>query len=183
MVALLVSADIYRRIAVGKDSGDEARDYGGLDVSCDDMKMIAPGPIKILIVDDEIEVCDSLRRVLALKGYDIETATDPYTALRLIHRDNFLIVISDISMPGMSGVELLERIKKYNGMIQVLMMTGYVTLDNIMACMRLGADECFLKPIRDMRKITDAVKDCHGKLRRWNRIMLELSQGNEQVED
>ncbi len=134
-------------------------------------------PLKLLIVDDEKDITESLRRYFAFAGYRVDVANDPYTALRMIHRDNFLVVVSDIAMPGMTGVELLRRIKEYNGMIQVIMITGYVTLDNVLSCLRLGADDCFLKPLSDLGVLQAAVEEAVAKLRKWNRLMLDISRG------
>ena len=89
----------------------------------------------------------------------MDITNDPYTALKMIHEGNYLIVISDIAMPGMTGIELLSRIKEYNGMIQVIMVTGYVTLDNILTCLRLGADDCFLKPLADLDNLKESVDE------------------------
>jgi len=137
--------------------------------------------IKILIVDDEKEITDALRRFFTFEGYLVETANDPYTALRMVMKDNFLVVISDIAMPGMTGVELLSRIKKYNGMIQMIMITGYVTLDNILTCLRLGADDCFLKPLSDMTRLQTAVEEAIAKLQKWNTLMLDISKGRVKI--
>lgn len=137
--------------------------------------------IKILVVDDEKEITDALRRFFAFEGYVVEVANDPYTALRMVMKDNFLVVISDIAMPGMTGVELLSRIKKYNGMIQMIMITGYVTLDNILTCLRLGADDCFLKPLSDMSRLQKAVEEAIAKLQKWNNLMLDISKGRVKI--
>lgn len=134
-----------------------------------------PSQIKILIVDDEVDITNTLKRYFVFEGYDIDVTNDPYSALKMIHNNNYLLVISDISMPGMSGIELLRKIKEYNGMIQVIMITGYVTLDNILNCLRLGADECFLKPLRDLDDLKKAVDDSIVKLSRWRRLMSNIA--------
>ena len=134
-----------------------------------------PSQIKILIVDDEIDITNTLKRYFVFEGYDIDVTNDPYSALKMIHNNNYLLVISDISMPGMTGIELLQKIKEYNGMIQVIMITGYVTLDNILNCLRLGADECFLKPLRDLDDLKKAVDDSIIKLNRWRHLMSDIA--------
>ncbi len=131
----------------------------------------------ILIVDDEKPITDTLSRYFTLEGYDVRTANNPFVALRMIHRENILVVISDIAMPGMTGVELLQRIKQYNGMIQVIMITGYVTLDNILSCLRLGADDCFIKPLTDLGALRTAVDEAVVKLRKWHDLMVAITQG------
>lgn len=131
--------------------------------------------IKILIVDDEVDITTTLKRYFVFEGFDVDVTNDPYSALKMIHNNNYLLVISDIAMPGMDGIELLRRIKEYNGMIQVVMITGFVTLDNILNCLRLGADDCFLKPLRDLDDLKKAVDDCTVKLNKWRRLMVDIA--------
>lgn len=131
---------------------------------------------KILIVDDEKDITSTLKRFFAFEGYQVDTTNDPYTALKLIHEENYLVVISDIAMPGMTGIELLSRIKEYNGMIQVIMITGYVTLDNILTCLRLGADDCFLKPLDDLNNLKQAVDEALTKLTKWKGLMASMTR-------
>lgn len=132
---------------------------------------------KILIVDDEKDITTTLKRYFTFEGYSVDTTNDPYTALKLINDDNYLLVISDIAMPGMTGIELLSRIKKYNGMIQVIMITGFVTLDNILTCLRLGADDCFLKPLSNLDELKGAVDEAISKLTKWKRLMASMTRG------
>jgi DNA-binding NtrC family response regulator len=146
------------------DAGDEAAGIG-------------PFRPRILIVDDEKPITDTLTRYFTLEGYDVLATNNPFSALQIIHRENILVVISDIAMPGMSGVELLRRTKRYNGMIQVIMITGYVTLDNILSCLRLGADDCFIKPLADLTVLRGAVDEALRRLRKWHDLMLEIVKG------
>ncbi len=134
---------------------------------------------KILIVDDEKDITSTLKRYFAFEGYDVDITNDPYTALKMIHEGNYLIVISDIAMPGMTGIELLSRIKEYNGMIQVIMVTGYVTLDNILTCLRLGADDCFLKPLADLDNLKESVDEAIAKLNKWKKLMASMTRSRQ----
>ncbi len=126
---------------------------------------------KILIVDDEIGITDSLTRYFRLMGYNVDSSNDPQEALNLVLKENYMIVISDIMMPGMSGIELLKKIKKYNGMIQVIMMTGVVTIENVLSCLGAGANECMLKPLDNLEKIKCAVDEAIAKLTRWEELI------------
>lgn len=85
---------------------------------------MTPHPLKILIIDDETDVRDSLRRVLARAGYDVRTLADPaeaVTQLRLVATD---LVITDIIMPRLSGVELISSIVKEFPDMRVLAISG-----------------------------------------------------------
>ncbi|VAX15129.1 hypothetical protein MNBD_NITROSPINAE03-779 [hydrothermal vent metagenome] len=130
--------------------------------------------VKLLIVDDEKGITDSLGRYFKLMDYDVAISNNPVKALDMICQDNYMVVISDIMMPGMSGIELLQEIKKYNGMIQVIMMTGVITIDNVLACLSNGANECFLKPLDDLGVIKQAVDDSVTKLSKWELLIKSM---------
>lgn len=140
--------------------------------------------IKILAVDDEKEITDLLVRHLSYLGYNIVGVNDPHQALKMIEEDIFHIVISDIVMPGMDGLELLRRIKKHDGGIKVIMITGYVTMHNILTAMRNGADDVIFKPINDLDKLENVVQEAIGKIDMWQNILLELrSLGTKDLPD
>lgn len=130
--------------------------------------------VKLLIVDDETGITDSLSRYFRLMDYNVTVSNDPVKAMDMICQENYMVVISDIMMPEMSGIELLKKIKKYNGMIQVIMMTGVITIDNVLACLSNGANECFLKPLDDLEVIKQAVDDAISKLNRWEGLIKNM---------
>ena len=84
------------------------------------------------------------------------------------------VVISDIRMPEMDGVALLREVRRQYPMVRVIMITGYVTLENALACMRNQADTCIFKPIQDMTELEQAVETAMEALARWNRKFREL---------
>jgi DNA-binding NtrC family response regulator len=141
--------------------------------------MIKPGypviKIRILAVDDEKDITDLLVRHFRFLGYDIVGLNDPLAALRLVEEENFNIVISDIVMPNMDGLEFLRKIKGYNGGIQVIMITGYITMHNILTAMRLGAETVFFKPLKHMDKLEEAIKRCVARINMWQDILMELT--------
>ncbi len=125
----------------------------------------------MLIVDDESGITESLTRYFRLLDYNVDSTNNPKEALDMVCNDNYMVVISDIMMPDMSGIELLKRVKKYNGMIQVIMMTGVITIENVLACLSNGANECFLKPLDDLEKIKEAVDEAIAKLTKWENLI------------
>ena len=131
--------------------------------------------VRILVVDDEKELTDLIVRHFGFLGYDIDGVNDPHAALKKIEDEDYNIVISDIMMPGMDGLELLRRIKEYNGGIQVIMITGYVTMHNILTAMRRGAETVFFKPLPDLDKLELSVKACIGRFDMWKNILEELA--------
>jgi len=129
---------------------------------------------RILVVDDEDEIVNMICRNLELEGYDVEGVTSPDDAIERIKQENFQIVVSDIKMPNMSGVELLKEIKRIDGIVQVIMITGYVTPSNIISCLSNGAIDCLFKPL-DMDRLQDSINESIGKLKRWKTVLGELS--------
>ncbi len=127
--------------------------------------------VKILIVDDEKSITDSLVRYFRLLDYDVESSNSPIEALEKIQNENYMIVVSDIMMPEMSGIEMLKKIKKSNGMIQVIMMTGVVTIENVLGCLSNGANDLFLKPLNELESIKNAVDEATAKLEKWESII------------
>jgi CheY-like chemotaxis protein len=130
--------------------------------------------VKVLIVDDEESIVNALTRYFALWEYDVTGTTSPLEALEMIKTDNYMVVVSDIMMPGMSGIEMLREIKRYNGMIQVVMMTGVVKIENVLSCLRFGANDCFLKPIEDLELVKAAVDDAIARLARWEELIRSM---------
>ncbi len=116
-------------------------------------------PPRILVVDDEEGVCDVLAHVLGRAGYAIETATRGDTALRLYEARPFDLVISDLRMPGMDGIELLRRIKAHDPMAIVAILTAFKEdWSRTVECMRLGAFDYISKPFDNEKTIKPLVK-------------------------
>jgi DNA-binding NtrC family response regulator len=129
---------------------------------------------KILIVDDEDGITNSLVRYFRLLDYKVDGVNSPIKALEMIHNENYMIVVSDIMMPEMSGIEMLGKIKSFNGMIQVIMMTGVVTIENVLACLRNGANDCYLKPLDDLTIMKAAVDEAIARLAKWEGMIKQM---------
>jgi len=112
---------------------------------------------KILIVDDEPCICDLLENFLTLKGYGVVRAENGTRALSLVEDGDIDLVITDIRMPGMSGIQLLEKIRERNSGIPVLITTGYPTLDTAIESLKLGVHDYLTKPF-ELRDIGEKVK-------------------------
>ena len=99
----------------------------------------------ILIVDDEVGPRESLRMILK-PIYEVYTAGDGQEALKCIHDKNIDLVTLDLKMPGLSGIDVLREIKKFQTDIEVIVITGYGTLNNAQEAIRLGAGDFISKP-------------------------------------
>jgi DNA-binding NtrC family response regulator len=99
----------------------------------------------ILVVDDETGPRESLRMILK-PLYDVHTAADGQEALQFIGNENVDLVTLDLRMPGLSGIEVLQEIKKLKNDIEVIIITGYGTLANAREAIRYGAVDFISKP-------------------------------------
>ena len=103
-------------------------------------------PTQILIVDDQINTCKSLQAILKKSGYHSDYTQSAEEALRRIQDAHYDIVISDIRMPGMDGMALLEELKKIQPSLVVIMITGYATIKSAVEAIQKGAYDYLPKP-------------------------------------
>ncbi len=101
---------------------------------------------RILVVDDERSIRDSLKMVLQEEGYPAQSACDGKEALHLLHQENFDILITDLKMPEMDGLELTKQCLQAYPKIAVIIITAYGSLDSAIKALRLGAHDYILKP-------------------------------------
>jgi DNA-binding NtrC family response regulator len=113
---------------------------------------------KILIIDDEEVIRELLGSSLKKKGFDVLTATDGIDGIAKAKAFNPELVLCDILMPGLSGIEVLKEIKQYNQAIIVIMLTGFGTMDSAIECLRLGAYDHIGKPF-ELQKLLRLIKE------------------------
>lgn len=128
----------------------------------------------LLIVDDEADIRDMLSRHFRYLEYKVETAANGKEAVQKLAESKIDILVSDIMMPEMNGVELLRHVRSEYPIIRPIMITGHVTLDNALACIRYGADACIFKPLTDLGELETAVEEAANRLRYWMKILKEL---------
>ena len=134
----------------------------------------------ILIVDDDSLVCDSLREMLTMDGYAVDTALSAPVALTKVKENGFSLILSDIQMPGMNGLELLKEIKGLNSDSLVVFITGHGHIDGAVEAIKLGAYDYITKPIDDLRlrvtiqraleqqKLITSYEDLKKRLKPWD---------------
>jgi DNA-binding NtrC family response regulator len=105
------------------------------------------GNKRVLLVDDETEFVSALAERLNLRGFDAQTATTGEEALGKINSSPPDVVLLDVLMPGMNGLEVLKRIKAGHPQVQVILLTGRGSWDGIQG-IREGAYDCLMKPIQ-----------------------------------
>jgi DNA-binding NtrC family response regulator len=104
--------------------------------------------MKILVVDDEEGARDLFNTILTDEGYDVSLANGGEEALGLFKSNPFDLVITDIKMPVMDGLQLLQEIRKMGSKTDVIMVTAYGEVESYLKAMSLGAAEYINKPIR-----------------------------------
>ncbi len=100
----------------------------------------------ILLVDDEEDILSVLKFVLEKEGYQVVTAPSGEEALKLMDKNYFDIVLSDLRMPGIDGIQLLERVKELSPSTDVVIMTAYASIDSAVTAIKKGASDYIVKP-------------------------------------
>jgi two-component system, NtrC family, response regulator HydG len=118
---------------------------------------------KLLILDDEQSILDSLSRTLSDLGYELILCNDPHKAMELLKAEGAQVVITDLKMPGIDGLEVLQRVKSYNADIQVILITGHGSIDEAVAAMKKGAYDFIPKPF-NKQEITAVVSRAFEKV-------------------
>lgn len=102
---------------------------------------------KILIVDDEAVFRDSLTEILRIDGYDVDVANSGEAAIKSLKETNYDLLLLDIRMPGMSGIEVLRQVGQYAADTEVIMLTAHGTVETAIEALRHGAHDYILKPV------------------------------------
>ncbi|HOX24495.1 MAG TPA: response regulator [Candidatus Krumholzibacteria bacterium] len=127
--------------------------------------------VRVLVVDDEEGIVKALQLHLEMQGYTVETAGSGPEALAALERHRYDVVLSDIMMAEMDGVELLMRIKEKHGDTIVVMITAADSLAKVLSCRLYGAADYLLKPFDDLDAVTAVVDRAYQKLQRWEEVM------------
>lgn len=104
--------------------------------------------ISILIIDDEAVIRDGLQRILSNDRFHVETCKSGHSALELMQVRTFDLIITDLKMPGMNGIEVLKAVKALQADVPVIMITGYATVDTAVDAMKNGAADYIAKPFK-----------------------------------
>ena len=133
-------------------------------------------PRRVMHVDDDVQFARIVRRKLETAGIEVQSVHDPEQVLDELLLSDCRVVILDIDMPSTTGMELLQQIKQQDGGVQVVMLTGIVTMSTVLQSMRCGAEACVFKPIHDADRLLTAVKACFEKIDRWWQALQELKE-------
>jgi DNA-binding response OmpR family regulator len=121
-------------------------------------------PVKILVVDDEANICQNVKKILSKKNYEVMTALNADEAIEKLAKDSYALLISDIVMPGKNGLELLKMVKNQWPLTKAMIMTAYASTDTAMKSIRLGALDYIPKPFTPQELRTKVGQALSGKL-------------------
>lgn len=115
--------------------------------------------MSILLVDDDRDSCYSMAKCLQLLGYDVESAYDPRTALKLVEQKQFGLAITDYQMPRMNGVEMFQRMRQLRPDLPGILLTGFATHDIVSPATKAGIEHVLTKPanFKELTSIIDEV--------------------------
>ena len=103
---------------------------------------------KVLIIDDEDSMCNFMEIMLIKEGYQVETTTSGARGINLLKEKNFDLVIADMNMPEVTGIDVLKDIKEFKREQEIIVMTAYASVDTAIEAMKLGAADYITKPFK-----------------------------------
>lgn len=133
--------------------------------------------VHVLLCDDNKEFVDTLAERLQTRSFNVHVAYDGPSALKLAEERRFDAVVLDLQMPGMDGLETLERLKEFNEDLQILLLSGHATIQLGIEAMKLGAMDFMEKPV-DIDLLTDKICVAQAK-----RLVLEEKHNEERVKE
>lgn len=113
---------------------------------------------RILVVDDERGMCEFLRFLLQEEGYEVDIAHSGDQALEKVKESKFQLILADIKMPGLDGLEMLRKLREADEDTVVIVMTGYSSLDTAIKAIKYDASDYLTKPFDDPDAVLAAVE-------------------------
>lgn len=123
--------------------------------------------VRVLVVDDDRAICDYMETFLSKDGFEVKTLSDPSGAPEEVKTGGYHLVVLDLMMPKMDGLQVLERIRKVDNDVAVVIFTGYPSLETAVQSMKLDAVDYLKKPFNpeEFRVVVDRVMRKKGLLR------------------
>jgi DNA-binding response OmpR family regulator len=124
-------------------------------------------PVRVLVVDDDKAICEYMETFLAKDGFEVKTITDPSNAPDEVKNGGYHLVVLDLMMPKLDGLQVLERIRKVDNDVAVVIFTGYPSLETAVQSMKMDAVDYLKKPFNpeEFRVVVDRVMRKKGLLR------------------
>jgi signal transduction histidine kinase/CheY-like chemotaxis protein len=144
------------------------------------------GTGKILVVDDEADICDLCVRSLQRYGYEVSATTKPLQALELLRQQEVDLLLLDVRMPEISGIEVMRRVRQFAPDLAIVVMTGYASMEMAIEAVKQGATDFLQKPFQNLDNLRLAVAEALAKRdltreRSRSRALMHLVQVSEQI--
>jgi len=117
---------------------------------------------KVLLVDDEVDFLDTISERMRTRGMEVATASSGAEALKKVEQEAYDVIILDLMMPGVDGLEALKILKAKRPELQVILLTGHATVEKGIEAMKLGAMDFLEKPA-DLSQLTEKIKKAQAK--------------------
>ncbi len=118
--------------------------------------------MRILVIDDERPIRNSMKEILSDEGYEVDVAENGASALEMVEKEKYDVIFCDIKMPGMDGIEVLDKLGEAGVESSVIMISGHGDIDTAVECIRKGAYDFIQKPL-DLNRILITVKNATDK--------------------
>lgn len=129
---------------------------------------------KMLVVDDETYLLAMLEELFSDAGYCVFTAENAEDALKILQKNSIMVMLLDLNLPGMSGIELCRQIRKENQIGLIHALTGYANFYGLLECRAAGFDDFFLKPV-DVDVLLQIAQESFDRLSRWDVYKYDLT--------
>jgi len=139
--------------------------------------------IRILVVDDEPKICHLIEELLKLEGYKVDVSFSGMEALQMIKRYNYQMLLTDLKMPGIDGLELIQKARELNPDIRTIMITGYATVETAVQSLRHGIDDYIKKPfnILELKKVVKQTLSSHQVAMENTQLLKDLKKANREL--
>ena len=117
---------------------------------------------KVLLVDDDVEFLNTLSERMRTRGMEVSTSSSGIEALEKVEKEAYDVIILDLMMPGVDGLEALKILKAKRPELQVILLTGHATVEKGIEAMKLGAMDFLEKPV-DLSLLTEKIKKAQAK--------------------
>lgn len=132
---------------------------------------------KVLLVDDEKDFLDIMSERMQARGMTVKTADSADKAMAMLENESFDAIVMDFKMPGMDGIQALKNIKNQKPELQIILLTGYATVEKTVEAMKIGATDLLEKPA-DLEALAAKIKQAKA-----DKMLLVEKQTEEKIKD
>ena len=139
--------------------------------------------IRILVVDDEPRLCHLIEELLKLEGYLVDVSLSNMEALQMIKENKYQMLITDLKMPGIDGLELIKKARELNPEIRTIMITGSETVETAVQSLKHEIDDDIKKPfsIVELKKVVKRTLYIHQVAMENEQLLKDLKKANRKI--